>query len=209
MLGELPLVAWTIRAALESGCCTDVLVSTDDETIAGVARQYGASVPWLRPAELASDTALSVEVALHALELYEETNGSVDGLLLLQATSPFRSSDSICRAVALFAEEAARYSVVSMSPAGTHPAWCFRRTGDGIEPFLGWEKIGSRSQDLEPALVPNGAIYLISPIKLRQEKKFIFANTIPFVLSEKRESIDIDTETDWIEAVQKLTVVSG
>lgn len=78
LLGGLPLIAWTIRAAWKSTCCTDVLVSTDDESIAGVAREYGASVPWLRPSCLSTDTASSVDVAIHAVDAYESINGEVD-----------------------------------------------------------------------------------------------------------------------------------
>ena len=91
LLGGLPLIVWTIRAAKESGCCTQVMVSTDDPEIAAVARDFGAEVPWLRPPELATDTASSVDVALHAIANCGAGSHTIDGLLLLQPTSPFRS----------------------------------------------------------------------------------------------------------------------
>lgn len=199
-LGGQPLIAWTIRAAFDSGVCSAVRVSTDDEAIATVARAYGADVPSLRPAELATDTAGSVDVALHALETYEAEHGQVDGLLLLQPTSPFRTAQTIRRGVALFAETGGRQAVVSVSPAASHPAWCFRTTPGSMSPFLGWDAIGRRSQDLEPAWALNGAFYLISPERLRVRRSFLSPDTRPFVMDEAREAIDIDTPSDWVVA---------
>jgi len=196
-LGGIPLIAWTIHAAKESGCCADVLVSTDDPAIASVAREHGASVPWLRPPELATDTASSIDVVIHAVDAYEGENGSVDGVLLLQPTSPFRTTDTIRRAVTLFHGGGARHPVVSVSPASSHPAWCFRQTGVGLEPFLGWPAAGQRSQDLEPAWMLNGSIYLISPHRLRAECSFLAPDTHPLLMTDGVEAIDVDTPSDF------------
>lgn len=204
LLGGMPLIAWTIRSALESDSCMDILVSTDDPIIADVARKYGANVPWLRPATLATDTANSVDVALHALSLCEGMGCYIDGLLLLQPTSPFRSTDSIRSAIELFEMHRALRPVVSVSAASSHPAWCFRMINDGMEPFLGWNGISRRSQDLEPAWMINGSIYLISPTQLRDGKSFITPDTLPFIIENKREVIDIDTPFDWAIAEQAL-----
>lgn len=196
-LGGLPLIAWTIRAAQESGCCVDVLVSTDDSAIAEVARQHGASVPWIRPKEFSTDTASSVDMAIHAIDAYEMENSPIDGLLLLQPTSPFRSVDSIRKAVALFTEGQACYPIVSVSPASSHPAWCFRATNMGIEPFLGWAALEHRSQDLEPAWMLNGSIYLISPVRLRTDRTFLTKDVRPLVIDKPGEVIDVDTPNDF------------
>lgn len=204
LLGGRPLIGWTIGAARDSGVCSAIIVSTDDEEIAQVAREQGAEVPGLRPAELASDTAGSVDVALHALDCYEATHGPVDGLLLLQPTSPFRTADMIRRGVALFAENHGRQPLVGVSPAQNHPAWCFRITSGGMEPFLGWEAIASRSQDLEPAWTLNGAFYLIAPARLRQERSFLTPDTLPLVIDDPRAALDIDTRQDWAMAERYL-----
>lgn len=196
-LGGRPLISWTIHAARESGVCSAVVVSTDDEVIADIAREQGAQVPGLRPAELASDTAGSVEVALHALEQYERAHGPVDGLLLLQPTSPFRTSDTIRAAVQKFTESAGRYPIVSVSPVTSHPAWCFRIVDRCIEPFLGWGSMNKRSQDLEPAYVLNGAIYLIAPARLNRERSFLTTDTQALMMLNSSEQIDIDTLGDW------------
>lgn len=198
-LGGRPLIAWSIDAARESGCCTDVIVSTDDRQIAAIAAAYGASVPWLRPSALASDTATSVDTALHALDETASTV-SADGLLLLQPTSPFRSARSIQAAMALFSEYGGARPVVGISPAPSHPAWTFRARGTGMEPYLGWEPLQARSQDLEPAWVVNGAIYVVAPQYLREHRAFLTPDAVFLRMEDPREAIDIDSEQDWVLA---------
>ena len=197
LLGGKPLIVWSIEVANQIPEIYDILVSTDDPAIAAVCKEAGALVPWLRPAVLATDTASSIDVALHALDWYEADNGAVDGLLLLQPTSPFRTTDTVKRAVAIFEKEHGRHPVVSVSPASCHPAWCFRRTDDGIEPFLGWDAIGGRSQDLEPAWTLNGAVYLIAPAVLRTERTFVTKAAQMLTLENLKEGIDIDTSSDF------------
>lgn len=196
-LGGKPLIAWSIDAARASACCVDVLVSTDDPAIADVAKAYGASVPWLRPTELATDTTGSVEVMLHAVDWYEAQRSPLDGVLLLQPTSPFRSDDAIARAVDLFKAHQGQRPVVSVSPASTHPAWTFRVSSEGMSPFLGWDSLDKRSQDLEPAWMLNGSIYLMAPDQLRQDKSFLIPTTLPFQMQQAQEALDIDTGTDF------------
>lgn len=193
LLGGVPLIGWTIKAALSSECFVDVLVSTDDPAIAEVSKQQGASVPWLRPVELATDFTPSIDVVLHALDAWEQANGSVDAVVLLQPTSPFRTMASIRSAVEQFLSADGLHPVVSVSPAATHPAWCFRMTENGIEPFLGWDKLNGRSQDLEPAWALNGAIYVMGSQSIREKRSFLIKNTKFIVMEESSETIDIDT----------------
>lgn len=197
ILGGKPLIVWSIDVAKCIPEICDSLVSTDDPAIAAVCKEAGALVPWLRPAELATDTASSVDVALHALDWYEATKGAVDGLLLLQPTSPFRTADTIQRAIDIFGNEDGRHPIVSVSPASCHPTWCFRSKGEGMEPVLGGASIGLRSQVLEPVWALNGSIYLISPARLLLERTFLTPDTRPLVISSLRESIDIDLPSDF------------
>jgi len=201
-LGGRPLLAWTIDAARESGVVCDVLLSTDDEAIAAVGRAHGALVPWLRPAALATDSASSSDVAIHALDWYEAERGKVDGLILLQPTSPFRSPESIREAAHQFLDSG-RVALVSLSPVSAHPAWCFRIAGERIEPFLGWDILERRSQELEPAYVLNGSIYILTPEQLRLTGSFVRPQTQPFVMREPTAAVDIDTAQDW-EAAQAI-----
>lgn len=196
-LGGAPLIAWTIAEALKSKCLTHLMVSTDSIEIANVSKQFGASVPWLRPEELATDSASSVDVAIHALDRYEESFGVCDCLVLLQPTSPFRRSESIKEAMELFVMNNCRFPVVSFGPSRSHPAWCFKLNGDKLVPFVVSSDRNARSQDLEASWSLNGSIYIISPAILRAEKKFVTDDALPYVMSNECESIDIDTEFDF------------
>lgn len=203
-LGGKPLIAWTIEAALGAPELADILVSTDSPAIVQAAEAAGALVPWLRPSELATDTATSMAVSMHALQWYEQEKGPVDGLLLLQPTSPFRTTASIRRAIERFSAYP-QQSVVSFSPAVTHPMWCYRVDGNAIVPFMAGGDRTTRSQDLPPAYVINGAIYIASPAYLKQRGSFLGSDTVPFIMDDDRETLDIDTEWDWMLAENLLT----
>lgn len=198
-LGDKPLIAWTIVAALESKIFADVLVSTDDPAIADIARTWGAQAPWLRPPELATDSAGSVEVVLHALDWYEKEYGAIDSLMLLQPTSPFRKPETIQAALRKFMAGEAR-SLVTVSPASPPPAWCFHEENGTLVPLLGWEELMRRSQDLKPAYVLNGAIYVSTPDSLRENKTFLTRDTRFLLIDDPFETIDIDTHFDWTMA---------
>ena len=200
LLGGLPLIAWTIRAALASNTCSHIVVSTDDDNIAAIAEKFGATVPGLRPEQLATDDSTSVDVAIYELEKHEKTHGPVDGVLLLQPTSPFRTAESIKKAVNLFEMTGGCRAVVSVSKAPVHPAWCFRLNKSGMEPYLGRDNLEKRSQDLESAYMLNGAIYLISAPQLQNERSFLPECAVPFSIESRYEALDIDTEEDWIMA---------
>ena len=195
-LGGNPLIVWSIEVAKKVPAIRDTLVSTDDSAIARVARNAGAYVPWLRPAELATDTASSVDVCLHALEWYEREKGKVDGLLLLQPTSPFRSCATVLRGIELFHKHDHR-PVIGVSPAESHPMWCLKIEGETIRPFVDGVGLHLRSQELAPAYVVNGALYLIAPEELRKRRSFYSDDMVPLVMEDPEESMDIDTEWDW------------
>jgi len=195
-LGGKPLIMWSIDTVTGISEIADILVSTDDNAIAEIAQTAGALVPWLRPIELASDTASSVDVAMHALDWYEGKRCKVDGLLLLQPTSPFRSRETVRRGLELFRTHEGR-AVIGVSHAESHPLWCFRLKGNALEPFFNEGGLHLRSQDLPAAYVVNGAFYLIAPNVLRSSRSFFCRDMVPLVIDDPVESIDIDTEWDW------------
>lgn len=196
-LGGRPLIAWTIDLARQLGDSVDVLVSTDDRDIAAVASDCGAPVPWLRPPELATDTATSVDVAVHALDRYEALNGRADGLILLQPTSPFRRISTVRRGMELFSRPD-KTAVVGLTAAHTHPNWCFAIEGDMMVPFGGGDGLSRRSQDLAPAYEVSGLLYIIEPDRLRKERSFFPPDSVPLVGTDHIECIDIDTEWDFL-----------
>ena len=205
ILGEKPLIVWSIDVAKDIPEICDILVSTDDTAIASVCTEVGAFVPWLRPAELATDTASSVDVVLHALDWYESENGVVDGLLLLQPTSPFRTKKTMLKGIELFKENG-RKPVLGVSPTHAHPMWTLKMEGEYVVPFFKEHGLGTRSQDLPTAYVVNGSFYMISPIELRANRSFIGLKTTPLIIESPQEALDIDTEWDWTVAEACITI---
>jgi CMP-N,N'-diacetyllegionaminic acid synthase len=203
LLGGNPLITWSINVAKSVPEICDTLVSTDSDEIAEIARNAGATVPWLRPSELATDSAPSTDVCLHALEWYENNNGKIDGLLLLQPTSPFRSRDSILRGIEIFRLNK-HCSVIGVSEAESHPMWCFKIEEGNMRPFIKGDGLYMRSQDLPSAYVINGSFYLISPKNLQEYRSFFKNDMVPLVIDALEECIDIDTERDWRLAEEVL-----
>lgn len=204
-LGGKPLIYWTIEAATGVSEVVEILVSTDSEEIASAARAAGALVPWLRPAELSTDTASSIDVCLHALDWYVQNYGDIDGLLLLQPTSPFRKAKTISEGMALFNRYGCNRPVISVSPADSHPMWCYSIINEQLKPFIDSIDLKARSQDLPRAYVINGALYLASPEFLRKYRSFVCERTVPLVIDSKSEGLDIDTKSDLIFAEYLLS----
>ena len=198
-LGGLSLIERSINIAQDLPEICDVLVSTDSKRIANISRNAGALVPWLRPADLATDTSSSVDVALHALNWYEEAFGVVDGLLILQPTSPFRTRERVLQGITKFSVNQ-RSTVIGVSPAKSHPMWCFKIDENVMSPVISDTDFYLRSQDLPNVYTINGAFYLIRPDELRSLRSFFKSKMIPLVMDQVMESIDIDTELDWVFA---------
>jgi N-acylneuraminate cytidylyltransferase len=196
ILGGKPLIVWSIDIVKNIPQICDILVSTDDPQIAKISQQAGAYVPWLRPSELATDTASSVCTALHALDWYESERGAVDGLLLLQPTSPFRTHEYVVNGIELF-EKNGSNAVLGVSLTHDHPMWMFKIKNGFLTPFLSKHRIGLRSQDLPSVYVANGSFYLVSSNDLRKNKSFVGDDTIPLIANSHECAIDIDTEWDW------------
>jgi CMP-N,N'-diacetyllegionaminic acid synthase len=195
-LGSKPLIVWSIDVAKDISEICDILVSTDNLAIAAICEDSGAYVPWIRPRELATDTASSVDVALHALDWYEAEKGPVDGLLLLQPTSPFRTQTRIRKGIDLFSKEG-NQQVLGVSPTHSHPMWMLKIEGDYLVPFMQEHGIDTRSQDLPPAYVVNGSFYLTTPAELRACRSFVGPKTVPLFIEAPEEAVDIDTEWDF------------
>lgn len=185
-----PLLHWSISAARESGVAERIIVSTDDEEIATIARAGGAEVPFLRPAALAQDDSPMLDVMLDLLTRLESVPENV---LLLQPTSPLRNADDLRRAAALLADADA---VVSVTAAKHHPQWLQRISPEGLlEPFTR-EPAPACRQDLPKVYALNGALYLVRTTALRAERTFRPARTLAYEMPAER-SVDIDSELDW------------
>ena len=186
-----PLIAWSIEVALNADFVDQVVVSTDDEEIAEIALDYGAEVPFLRPSEFAKDETPGIAPILHALELFPE----VEQILLLQPTSPLRTTADIDGIVKMFREVQAP-AAVSICESSKHPNWMFSCSKDGtLSPFTD-NPIATLRQDLPKVYTLNGALYLANAQWLIQTESFISPETLGYVMPPER-SADIDTLLDW------------
>lgn len=186
-----PLIVWTIEAALRSPYIHTVIVSTDDEEIAAIARKAGAQVPFMRPAELASDGASGMAPVTHALDMLP----GYDAVLLLQPTSPLRSTADIDACIALAAMREAP-AVVSVTEPDAHPYWTYR-VDDGLHmrPMVDAPAV-TRRQDLPLAAALNGALYFATTAWLRDNGSFMGDATLAYIMPRER-SVDLDTPFDW------------
>jgi len=191
-----PLIAWTLEAALGSRYQGKLVVTTESEEIANIARAHGAEVPFLRPSALASDTASSIDTAVHALRWLEANEGYwPDYLVLLQPTSPLRKSEDIDCAIELAADKNA-LAVVSVSEASCHPYWAKKIGSEGtMVDFIPLQKPVDRRQELSEAFGLNGAIFIIKPDVLIEKNTWYPDPTYPFIMPIER-SLDVDAPWD-------------
>ena len=204
-LGGKPLIAWTIEAALHSGCFDRVIVSTDDQAIADVAVAFGAEVPFLRPVELSGDMATSDAVIEHAVNWLEQHEAlTIDTVALLQPTSPFRHAEHIKSAVSLMQEKQAE-GVVSVTASDIRLELCNTLPADhSLAGFIdiSANAAAKRTQDMRQIYELNGAIYLFKRHIVGQLAQ-LYAPTskaLAYVMPLE-DSVDIDTARDfaWAE----------
>lgn len=208
MLGKKPLIAYSIEAALKSKSIQRTIVSTDSEVYAGISKNFGAEVPFIRPAYLAEDNTASIDVVLHALEYLKEKGDHYDAVCLLQPTSPFRSNDLIDRAVNQFMESNAD-ALISVLPVPHefNPHWTFEPSEDNyLKIATGEQNIIKRRQDLPPAFIRDGSIYITKTSVLLGQKSF-YGTKLSYIINDPGVSVNIDTELDWKKAEEKLYLV--
>ena len=203
-----PLIAWTIEQALNCRFFDAVHVSTDSPEIAAVSANYGVPVLELRPANLATDTATSVDVLFHALERFKEKGRHFDYVALLEPTSPLRKPDDLERALATaFAHEEAD-GVISLGEVHTeHPAIIKSVNAAGyLEPYAPHLTANvTRRQELGAAYFPYGVIYLIKTSVLETEKRIYTEKMLPHYI-ERWQNYEVDDLCDLmcIEAILKM-----
>jgi N-acylneuraminate cytidylyltransferase/CMP-N,N'-diacetyllegionaminic acid synthase len=196
LVGGKPLIAWTIDAALKSKSVKRVLVSTDDEEIAQISRQWGAEVPFMRPVELAQDNSPHLPVVMHAIDWVNahESTG-FEQIVLLQPTSPLRTAEDIDNALNLLQEKNAD-SVVSVSEAHSHPFLVRQVSEDGrLQDFMPTPSGYLARQNLPPVYAINGAVYVVRRDVLMEQQTFYTNRTYAYLMPTER-SLDIDTPWD-------------
>lgn len=204
LLGR-PLIAWTIGAALAAPSLDAVVVSTDDADIAAAAQSAGARVPFMRPPELAGDTASSVDVVLHAIDTLAQAGERFDLVVLLEPTSPLREADDIERSLALLVSERVEAVVSVCRAEAVHPAFMYRRDERGrLQPFLERQPTGLRRQEIEALYFLEGTVYVSRIEALRSRRSFYHEQTASYEVP-KWKSLEIDDMDDFlmVEALLK------
>jgi CMP-N,N'-diacetyllegionaminic acid synthase len=199
-----PTIAYTIAPALESGVFSSVIVSTDSEEIAAIARHYGAEVPFLRPAPFAGDTSPDIEWLEHALTELRAAGRSWDAFSILRPTSPFRSGAAIRRAFERFASQAGADSLRAVEKCTQHPGKMWVIRGDRMLPLLpfGPEEQPWHStpyQALPPVYVQNASLE-VAWTRVVFERRTIAGDTIVPFVTEGHEGFDINDSYDWMVA---------
>ena len=195
-----PIIAYSIEAALQSGVFDEVMVSTDDEEIAEIARKYGAKVPFLRSEATSNDFATTLDVLTEVLDSYKAIGKQYDIFACIYPTAPFITSEKLKNAFNLLQSNNGN-SVVPVVKYSFPPQRAFVER-DGFIVYQYPEFALKRSQDLEPIYHDSGQFYICKTDSFLKDGKVISDKSVPFVLPEE-EVQDIDTLSDWVIAEEK------
>lgn len=202
-----PIIAYSIEAAIESDIFDEVMVSTDDEEIANIARYYGASVPFMRSPQTANDYATTADVINEVLDNYEKNEGkSFNQVCCIYATAPFVTAERLRQAAAILdkGDFEATFTCVEFS----YPVLRGLVINDANRVYMKWPQyMQSRSQDLEKFYHDAGQFYIANVAVYKKANSFWVENTAPIVLSEL-EVQDLDTPTDWALAEMKFKLLN-
>lgn len=196
ILEDKPLLLYTIDNALKSKHLDRVIVSTDSQEIAQIAQEAKCEVPFLRPAHLAQDTTPMYEVLVHVIEEMSKLGLKPEIIVLLQPTSPFRTTEQIDEAIQKFLTSSVK-CLISVRKVRENPYWMKILERGFLSPVL--DKSISSRQQLPTFYYPNGAIYIWSAEYLLNTNQLYPEDTIPYEMDES-SSLDIDEELDWLFA---------
>ncbi len=202
-----PIIAYSIEAAIQSGCFDTVMVSTDDEEIAGISRTYGAQVPFMRSSETASDFATTADVLLEVIREYQKNGINYDYLCCIYPTAPFITPERLQEAMQIM-EETQPAEIIPVIPLSDPPQRCFIIGEDGNMEYKYREFVNARSQDLEKQYHDAGQFYLYRTDRLLEVQDTISEGLMPLILDEM-EVQDIDTREDWEIAEMKYNILKG
>jgi CMP-N-acetylneuraminic acid synthetase len=192
-----PLIAYSIDCAKRSKYIDEIVVSTDSIIIAEVAKNYGAYIPFLRPVELASDTAKSIDTVVHAIKWLEDHNEKFDIFVLLQPTSPLRTVEDLDGALEKFINSGEK-SLVAVSLVSDNPILIRTINADGtMEKLLDLQST-VRRQDMKNYYRVNGSIYINKVSEINADTS-LNDNEIPYIVKPEN-AIDIDEKKDLVLA---------
>ena len=207
LLKNKPLISYTINAALDSKYIDEYIISTDDKEIADVAENLGATIPFLRPENLSSDTASSADALIHAVNAYEEiTKKKYDYIIELMCTNPFKSGEMIDDIISTLDRNEKADAVITVERLLDHHPARIKKIEDGyIRDFCVEEELESRRQDLKPeAYIRNGNIYALRRDLLMTQKARYGTNFCVPYYKENIPSANIDEPSDFYKAESLL-----
>ncbi|NFV78544.1 cytidylyltransferase domain-containing protein [Magnetospirillum aberrantis] len=188
-----PLIGWSIEETAKSLLIDRLVVSTEDEEIARTARDLGAEVPFLRPAEFSTDTARPEDAIVHLLRTLDDT---FDYVAMLHSTVPLRRVEDVDGTLRACHDRGATAAVACCVPGKT-PFWMLTENADGrMVPLMGWDGFVRRRQDQPKVLIPTGAVFVSRVEAFLQTANFYGADTVPYEMPAER-AVDIDTPLDF------------
>lgn len=189
-----PILAYSIEAALNSGVFDEVMISTEDDEIASIAQQYGATFPFRRSEEMAGDHAMTIDVMLEVVNEYKKRGIEPESVCCIYPTAPFITADKLRKANDLF-ENCGAEAVIPVVKFSFPPQRCFVVEGDYMQ--YKWKEYElSRSQDLEPYYHDAGQFYFIKTDAMISQHTLVPEKTAPLIMDEM-EVQDIDNMDDW------------
>lgn len=195
-----PLIAWSIEEGLKSLAIDNLIVSTDSEEIATIAKRYGASVPFLRPSHLADDKSSSIDAIIHAINFCANKGEVYERIVLLEPTSPLRDSIDIDRAIELMNANPKARSIVGISHvSGAHPDFLVKLDSEQFISFYQENFSLKRRQEIEDLYFFEGSLYISYTNTLIEKKSFYHELTLGYILP-KWKSFEIDEPEDFIIA---------
>lgn len=202
-----PIIAWSIDAAVKSECFDRIIVSTDDEDIASVAKQYGAEIPFMRPAQLADDYTGTTAVIAHAIEWHNSHGEETSKVCCLYATAPFVQATDLQKGLDILESSEAGYAF-SVTSYAFPIQRAIRITGDQRAEMFQPEHFNTRSQDLEEAWHDAGQFYWGRAAAWLGNKPIFSSDAVPVLLPRHRVQ-DIDTPEDWERAELMFKLLNG
>jgi CMP-N,N'-diacetyllegionaminic acid synthase len=201
LLNNIPLICYTVKAALRANKISRVIVSTDDDEIASIAKESGAEIPCMRPSHLAEDNSMVMDAYLYTVDwIKKDENLKIDAFVALLPSAPLRTAADIDSAVDIFNIKKAD-SVISVTESEIPVEWYRKINENGVlESYYPKRNAIKNRQEFSDSYVPNGAIYVFNVERLREEREYYMKETYPYIMPRER-SVDIDELLDfeWAE----------
>ncbi|GAB4190967.1 MAG: acylneuraminate cytidylyltransferase family protein [Thermoflexibacter sp.] len=196
LLGNKPLIYYSIEIARHFTSDDMICVSTDDEEIVSTCKKIGLDIPFMRPKELATDTASSNEVIAHTISFYEDKDIAIDKIIFLQPTSPFRQITHLQEALQLYNSEIDMVVSVKETEANPYYLLCQENNQGYLEKFIKNTSV-TRRQDVPKIYQYNGSIYIINTASFKKYRNLSLFEKIVKYEMDMLSSVDLDTPLDW------------